>query len=321
MQQGISNSDACDGRRPCGCRQPRRECLTSERRRQCAHPASGPFARGAIVVQPRRRRHRRDSRAAPRSVIGVAARRRVAWRRPSASTTLKASERSPWRRAASPRFVLALHAFGFARHTEPATAWVVAALPRSSPAPPCAGGWRPRAATGALARCLERRRRRHRHLGSSGATSSPSIIRLAAIIKAAGLRHPAAARRRARSAVPPAPVVVAGLAAVAGWSLLICWAVFTDGVAAVTADYRTYLVLVPHPARRRRRCASLRWPASSPCWPSAPTAPAKMLGRAAHASDYSEALEAARQHLDRIRACSRAGRERPWRRSIVATPS
>ena len=95
----------------------------------------------------------------------------------------------------------------------------------------------------------------------------------------------------------PRPIVITGLAAVAGWSLLVCAAVMTDSVATPTSDYRTYLAsLQSLPAAEIVRFVAL---AGLVAVLAIGTRSARrVLGRAAHATDYSEALEAARQHLD-----------------------
>lgn len=94
----------------------------------------------------------------------------------------------------------------------------------------------------------------------------------------------------------PRPIVVVGIAAVAGWSMMICGAVLTDGVAAITHDYRTYLstfqILPGAEAQRLVALAGLAIVLAIGTYSAR-----KMLGRAAHVADYGDALEAARRHL------------------------
>jgi diguanylate cyclase (GGDEF)-like protein len=95
----------------------------------------------------------------------------------------------------------------------------------------------------------------------------------------------------------PRPVIVAGVAAVAGWMLLICGTVFTEGWQVVTDDYRQYLssfhVL---PVAEIERLAALI--ALVAVLAAATYRAREILSRAAHAADLGEALDAARKHLE-----------------------
>src|SRR6185503_12577156 len=123
------------------------------------------------------------------------------------------------------------------------------------------------------------------HHPAGGVLKAPAFVLLLLLVGVRALRF------------HPRPVVVAGIAAVAGWSLMICCAVFTDGVAAVTSDYRSYLssfrILPGAEAERLVALAGLAIVLAIGTYSAR-----KMLGRAAHASDYGDALEAARQHLE-----------------------
>jgi diguanylate cyclase (GGDEF)-like protein len=95
----------------------------------------------------------------------------------------------------------------------------------------------------------------------------------------------------------PRPIVITGLAAMVGWLLLICVAVIIDGSSAVTTDYRTYLTSFRIlPVAEVVRLIALT--GIVVVLASAAFSARRLLGRAAHASDYGEALEAARQHLE-----------------------
>jgi diguanylate cyclase (GGDEF)-like protein len=95
----------------------------------------------------------------------------------------------------------------------------------------------------------------------------------------------------------PRPVIVAGIAALFGWLTLVCAALLTDGLQAITADYRTYLEsfhIFP-PAEVMRIVALLTLVA---VLAGGAYGARRTLSRAAHVIDYSEALEAARKHLE-----------------------
>ena len=95
----------------------------------------------------------------------------------------------------------------------------------------------------------------------------------------------------------PRPIVITGLAAMAGWLLMICAAVMTDGFQSFTADYHTYLSSFQIlPAAEVVRLIALT--GIVVVLASGAFNARRLLGRAAHASDYGEALEAARQHLE-----------------------
>ncbi len=95
----------------------------------------------------------------------------------------------------------------------------------------------------------------------------------------------------------PRPVVVAGIAAVAGWSLVVCSVVLTDGWQAITNDYRVYLasahIFLPAEALRIASLVALAVVLAAGAYGAR-----RILGRAAHMADYGEALETARKHLE-----------------------
>jgi diguanylate cyclase (GGDEF)-like protein len=94
----------------------------------------------------------------------------------------------------------------------------------------------------------------------------------------------------------PRPIVVAGVTAVAGWSLLVCSAVLSDGWAVVSNDYRSYLTSFQiMPAVELQKVVALGFLAVALALGSYTAR--KLLSRAAHATDYGEALEAARRSL------------------------
>lgn len=95
----------------------------------------------------------------------------------------------------------------------------------------------------------------------------------------------------------PRPVVVAGIAAVAGWSVVVCSVVLTDGWDAVTTDYNSYLssfqIFLPAEAERLAALVALVVVLAAGAYGAR-----RVLGRAAHMADYGEALDAARKHLE-----------------------
>jgi hypothetical protein len=89
----------------------------------------------------------------------------------------------------------------------------------------------------------------------------------------------------------PRPIVVAGITAVAGWSLIVCGAVLTDGIARVTDDYRTYLSsfhIPPAPVSGLQGALVMVLPSALQ---------RAQFPRAAHVTDYAGA-EAAHRNLE-----------------------
>jgi diguanylate cyclase (GGDEF)-like protein len=104
----------------------------------------------------------------------------------------------------------------------------------------------------------------------------------------------------------PRPVIVVGVAAIAGWSLLVCSAVLTEGWNVVTHDYHHYIssfsVLPAAEAVRIMGLVGLIIVITAGA-----ISARRILGRAAHVADYGEALDAARRHLrDSARARAQA---------------
>jgi diguanylate cyclase (GGDEF)-like protein/PAS domain S-box-containing protein len=99
----------------------------------------------------------------------------------------------------------------------------------------------------------------------------------------------------------PRPVLTSGVVAVVGWALLVCAAVVWDGKLGLTQDYvdhlASYRILIGAEIERLVALAALV------AFLSVATYNARLLlSRAAHASDYAEALEAARSHLEEATA-------------------
>jgi diguanylate cyclase (GGDEF)-like protein len=120
---------------------------------------------------------------------------------------------------------------------------------------------------------------------AGGSLKSPSFVLLLVLIALRALRF------------HPRPILIAGVAAVLGWSLFVCSAVVKDGYAAITHDYRTYLssfdILVGAEVERIVALTSLVLFLAIATYSAR-----QLLGRAAHAADYAEALQAAERHLE-----------------------
>jgi diguanylate cyclase (GGDEF)-like protein/PAS domain S-box-containing protein len=94
----------------------------------------------------------------------------------------------------------------------------------------------------------------------------------------------------------PRPIAVAGLVALAGWSMLVCLSPLTVASKTAVSDIRSYLSAVYDlPATELVRILSLAGLVL--ILAGGAYKARRILGRAAHATDYGEALEAAQQHL------------------------
>jgi diguanylate cyclase (GGDEF)-like protein len=92
----------------------------------------------------------------------------------------------------------------------------------------------------------------------------------------------------------PRPIVVTGIAAVVGWAVLLAAAAMSDGHSNITTDYLTSLHLLPTAEIVRLiALTGLVIVLASGTYTAR-----RVLGRAAHVSDYGEALEAAQIHLE-----------------------
>src|SRR5690606_26370153 len=119
---------------------------------------------------------------------------------------------------------------------------------------------------------------------AGGVLKAPAFLMLVLLVAVRALRF------------HPRPIVVAGIAAVAGWSLLVCFAAFSDGLITVTRDYRHYLTSFSIlPAAEIERLVALS--ALTLVLALGAYGARGIIGRAAHMADYGEALEAARQPL------------------------
>ena len=119
---------------------------------------------------------------------------------------------------------------------------------------------------------------------ASGVLKAPSFALLCALV---GLR---ALRSHSR------PVVFAGLTAVFGWLLMIVLAVRQDGVRAITTNYVDYMTSFHIlPAAEMQRLVGLGGLVL--ILAVATHKARRILGQAAHASEYAEALQAAEHNL------------------------
>jgi diguanylate cyclase (GGDEF)-like protein len=120
---------------------------------------------------------------------------------------------------------------------------------------------------------------------AAGSLKAPSFVLLLVLIGLRALRF------------HPRPILIAGVAAVAGWSVMVCGAVWKDGLTAIGHDYRAYLasfdILIGAEIERGVALAALVLFLAIATYSAR-----QLLGRAAHAADYAEALEAAKRHLE-----------------------
>ncbi len=95
----------------------------------------------------------------------------------------------------------------------------------------------------------------------------------------------------------PRPIMLAGVASAVGWAILVCAAVAQDGTAALTHDYREYF----HSTKIFFWAEGIKIAAIAALTfflAVATRGARRLLARAAHTTDYAEALEASRRHLD-----------------------
>jgi diguanylate cyclase (GGDEF)-like protein len=99
----------------------------------------------------------------------------------------------------------------------------------------------------------------------------------------------------------PRPILVAGATAIVGRILMVALAIAEDGTSALTRDYNEYLashrILLGAEFERLVALAAL-----VACLAAATYKARQILGKAAHASDYAEALAAAQRHLEEATA-------------------
>jgi diguanylate cyclase (GGDEF)-like protein len=123
------------------------------------------------------------------------------------------------------------------------------------------------------------------HHPAGAVLKAPSLVLLFVLVAARALRF------------HPRPVLLAGGTAAAGWALLVVLAVLQDGTSAITRSYTEYLasykILVGAEVERLVGLAALVLLLGFATYKAR-----AMLSRAAHASDYAEALEAAQHHLE-----------------------
>lgn len=120
---------------------------------------------------------------------------------------------------------------------------------------------------------------------AAGVLKAPAFVLLLLLVGVRALRF------------HPRPIVVAGITAVAGWSLIVCGAVLTDGIPMVTDDYRTYLssfhILPGAEVERLVALGALAMVLANGTYSAR-----RLLSRAAHVTDYGEALQAAQRNLE-----------------------
>jgi diguanylate cyclase (GGDEF)-like protein len=120
---------------------------------------------------------------------------------------------------------------------------------------------------------------------AGGTLKAPSFVLLLALVALRALRF------------HPRPVLIAGVTAVAGWCAIVVLAITQDGTNAITRDYVEFLsshrILLGAEVEKGVALVGLV------LFLTYATHKAReILGQAAHASDYVEALDSARRHLE-----------------------
>jgi len=119
---------------------------------------------------------------------------------------------------------------------------------------------------------------------AGGVLKAPSFALLATLVALRGLRF------------HPRPILVAGATAIIGRIVMVLVAVAQDGTSALTRDYNVYLashsILLGAEFEKLVALAAL-----VACLAAATYKARQILGKAAHAADYAEALSAAESHL------------------------
>src|SRR5262249_39389446 len=101
----------------------------------------------------------------------------------------------------------------------------------------------------------------------------------------------------------PRPIVIVGLASALGWAVLVLGAVAHDGTRALTHDYREYFDS-PKIFFWAEGIKIIAFAALTLILAMATRGARQLLAQAAHTTDYAEALEASRRHLDEA-TCAR----------------
>ena len=95
----------------------------------------------------------------------------------------------------------------------------------------------------------------------------------------------------------PRPIVLAGLASALGWAVLVLGAIAQDGTSAVTHDYREYFSS-PKIFFWAEGIKIAAFAALTLILAVATRGARQLLARAAHTTDYTEALKSSRRHLE-----------------------
>ena len=134
---------------------------------------------------------------------------------------------------------------------------------------------------------------------AGGSLQTPSFTMLAVLIALRALRF------------HPRPILIAGLTAVVGWMVLVGLAVLQDGTSSLTSDYRIYLTTFSIlPGAEVEKVVALA--ALTLFLAIATSSARKLLGQAAHAGDYADALEAARRNIDDARMAKENSEAALW---------
>ena len=134
---------------------------------------------------------------------------------------------------------------------------------------------------------------------AGGALKAPSYVLLFVLVALRALRF------------HPRPILIAGASAAAGWAVLVVMALGRDGAGAVTRSYTEYLtsydIMIGAEVERVVGLVALTLFLAF-----AAQGARRILSKAAHATDYAEAVEAARRNFEEATKAKEQARERAW---------
>jgi methyl-accepting chemotaxis protein len=135
------------------------------------------------------------------------------------------------------------------------------------------------------------------HHPAGGVLKAPSYVLLFVLVALRALRF------------HPRPILVAGTSAAVGWGAMVLLALAKDGAGAITRSYTEYLtsydIMIGAEVERVVGLVALTLFLAL-----AAHGARRILSKAAHATDYAEALEAARHNLEEATTAKEQARER-----------
>jgi len=137
------------------------------------------------------------------------------------------------------------------------------------------------------------------HHPAGGVLKAPSYVLLFVLVALRALRF------------HPRPILIAGTSAVVGWGAMVLLALANDGAGAVTRSYPEYLtsydIMIGAEVERAVGLVAL-----TVFLALAAHGARRILSKAAHATDYAEAVEAARRNLEEATKAKEQARRRAW---------